>query len=47
MMHRADATPLQHLQFSVAAAAAACLGPGASPPSLRDIEHLTASRTTQ
>jgi fructokinase len=40
MMHRADATPLQHLQFSVAAGAAACLGAGASPPSLRDIENL-------
>jgi fructokinase len=41
MMHRADATPLQHLQFSVAAGAAACLGAGASPPSLRDIENIT------
>jgi fructokinase len=40
MMHRADATPLQHLQFSVAAGAAACLGAGASPPSLREIENL-------
>jgi fructokinase len=40
MLHRADATPLQHLQFSVAAGAAACLGAGASPPSLRDIESL-------
>jgi len=40
MMHRADATPLQHLQFSVAAGAAACLGAGASPPSLADIERL-------
>ncbi|MTV39892.1 carbohydrate kinase family protein [Duganella radicis] len=41
MMHRADATPLQHLQFSVAAGAAACLGAGASPPSLADIHNLT------
>ncbi|MBV7535458.1 carbohydrate kinase [Duganella sp. sic0402] len=41
MMHRAEATPLQHLQFSVAAGAAACLGAGASPPSLRDIENIT------
>ncbi|MYM66430.1 carbohydrate kinase [Pseudoduganella sp. FT55W] len=41
MMHRANATPLQHLQFSVAAGAAACLGQGASPPSLADIENLT------
>jgi fructokinase len=40
MMHRADAVPLQHLQFSVAAGAAACLGVGASPPSLADIEAL-------
>ncbi|MRW87152.1 carbohydrate kinase [Pseudoduganella sp. FT26W] len=40
MMHRADAAPLQHLQFSVAAGAAACLGVGASPPSLADIEAL-------
>ncbi|WP_202413458.1 carbohydrate kinase [Duganella sp. CY15W] len=40
MMHRADAAPLQHLQFSVAAGAAACLGAGASPPSLSDIEKL-------
>jgi fructokinase len=41
MMHQADATPLQHLQFSVAAGAAACLGQGASPPSLADIRNLT------
>ncbi|WP_343730704.1 carbohydrate kinase [Duganella sp.] len=41
MMHRAGATPLQHLQFSVAAGAAACLGAGASPPSLADIQNLT------
>ncbi|MYM81589.1 carbohydrate kinase [Duganella sp. FT50W] len=41
MMHRADATPLQHLRFSVAAGAAACLGAGASPPSLQDIDKLT------
>jgi fructokinase len=41
MMHQADATPLQHLQFSVAAGAAACLGAGASPPSLADIRNLT------
>jgi fructokinase len=40
MMHRADATPLQHLQFSVAAGAAACLGAGASPPSLAEIQRL-------
>lgn len=40
MLHRADATPQQHLQFSVAAGAAACLGAGASPPSVADIEKL-------
>jgi fructokinase len=40
MMHRADAAPLQHLRFSVAAGAAACLAPGASPPSLAAIEAL-------
>ncbi|MRW88996.1 carbohydrate kinase [Duganella sp. FT80W] len=40
MMHRADAAPLQHLQFSVAAGAAACLGAGASPPSLAEIQRL-------
>jgi fructokinase len=40
MMHRAEAAPLQHLQFSVAAGAAACLAAGASPPSLSDIEKL-------
>ncbi|MYM24435.1 carbohydrate kinase [Duganella sp. FT135W] len=40
MMHRADVAPLQHLQFSVAAGAAACLAQGASPPSLADIERL-------
>jgi len=40
MMHRADAEPLQHLRFSVAAGAAACLAAGASPPSLQAIEAL-------
>jgi len=40
MMHRIDAPPLQHLQFSVAAGAAACLGPGASPPSIQVVESL-------
>jgi fructokinase len=42
MMHRHAATPLQHLQFSVAAGAAACLAAGASPPSLAAIEALLA-----
>ncbi|RZT09468.1 fructokinase [Duganella sp. CF402] len=40
MMHRSEATPPQHLQFAVAAGAAACLGAGASPPSLKQIENL-------
>ena len=40
MLHRSDATPLQHLQFAVAAGAAACLAQGASPPSLKQIESL-------
>ncbi len=40
MMHRPQNQPLQHLQFAVAAGAAACLGAGASPPSLAQIEAL-------
>ncbi|NGZ85500.1 carbohydrate kinase family protein [Duganella aceris] len=40
MLHRSDAQPLQHLRFSVAAGAAACLAAGASPPSLQAIEAL-------
>jgi len=40
MMHRPDAEPLQHLRFTVAAGAAACLAAGASPPSLQAIEAL-------
>jgi fructokinase len=40
MMHRTNAQPLQHLAFSVAAGAAACLAAGASPPSLQAIEAL-------
>ncbi len=40
MMHRPDNAPLQHLRFSVAAGAAACLAAGASPPSLAAIEAL-------
>ncbi|TFW15818.1 carbohydrate kinase family protein [Duganella callida] len=40
MMHRADAAPLDHLRFSVAAGAAACMAQGATPPSLSDIEKL-------
>jgi fructokinase len=33
-------TPEEHLRFAVAAGAAACLGAGATPPSLADIERL-------
>jgi fructokinase len=40
MIHRPQHQPLQHLQFAVAAGAAACLAPGASPPSLEKIEAL-------
>ena len=40
MMHHADRAPLEHLRFAVAAGAAACLAPGASPPSLAAIEAL-------
>ncbi|MYM92997.1 carbohydrate kinase family protein [Duganella vulcania] len=40
MMHRPEQQPLQHLGFAVAAGAAACLAPGASPPSLTQIEAL-------
>jgi len=40
MMHREHQQPLQHLRFCVAAGAAACLAPGASPPALADIERL-------
>jgi fructokinase len=42
MMHRPQHQPLQHLRFAVAAGAAACLAPGASPPSLEKIEALLA-----
>ncbi len=40
MMHRPQNRPIQHLQFAVAAGAAACLAAGASPPSLAQIEAL-------
>ncbi|ELX09739.1 fructokinase Frk [Janthinobacterium sp. HH01] len=40
MMHRPQYQPAQHLQFTVAAGAAACMAPGASPPSLAQIEAL-------
>lgn len=40
MMHRPQHLPLRHLQFAVAAGAAACMAPGASPPTLAQIEAL-------
>ncbi|HEX8403957.1 MAG TPA: carbohydrate kinase [Duganella sp.] len=40
MLHHAGREPAQHLRFAVAAGAAACLAPGASPPSLAAIEAL-------
>lgn len=40
MMHRPQYQPAQHLKFTVAAGAAACMAPGASPPSLAQIEAL-------
>jgi fructokinase len=40
MLHRADRGPHAHLQFAVAAGAAACLKEGASPPTLAAIETL-------
>ena len=40
MLRRPDSTPLAHLQFSVCAGAGACLGAGASPPSVALIERL-------
>jgi fructokinase len=40
MIHHAGAEPMAHLRFAVAAGAAACLAPGASPPSLSLIESL-------
>ena len=42
MMQRPDAAPQSHLQFAVAAGAAACQSQGAAPPSLAAIERLLA-----
>lgn len=41
LMQRPDATPPQHLRFATAAGAAACMAPGATPPSLQDIQRLS------
>jgi fructokinase len=43
MMRYPARSPLEHLRFSVYAGAAACLGPGASPPSVAEIESLMAA----
>lgn len=40
LLREPDRTPLRHLQFAVAAGAAACLGAGATPPSLAQIAGL-------
>ncbi|MET0268553.1 MAG: carbohydrate kinase [Duganella sp.] len=40
LLHRSSAAPAAHLRFAVAAGAAACLLPGAAPPSLTAIERL-------
>jgi fructokinase len=42
LTHRPAGAPLRHLQFAVAAGAAACEQHGASPPSLAAIERLAA-----
>lgn len=42
LLHRAQQPHDEHLRFAVAAGAAACLAPGASPPSLGTIEGLLA-----
>jgi fructokinase len=39
-MRNHGATPQQHLRFAVASGAAACLSPGASPPSLAQVKAL-------
>ncbi|GGY78431.1 carbohydrate kinase [Pseudoduganella plicata] len=43
LLREAGRTPLQHLQCAVAAGAAACLGAGATPPSLAQIAELMAA----
>ncbi len=40
MLRRPDSAPLEHLRFSVCAGAGACMGAGASPPSVALIERL-------
>ncbi len=43
MLRKPARTPAEHLQFSVCAGAGACLGAGASPPSVALIESLIAT----
>lgn len=43
LLRKPARTPLAHLRFAVCAGTAACLGPGASPPSLGLIESLAAN----
>lgn len=43
MLRHAGRSPLEHLRFSVCAGAGACLGAGASPPSVGLIESLMAT----
>ncbi|MGQ3052054.1 MAG: carbohydrate kinase family protein [Roseateles sp.] len=47
LSQRAGLAPAEHLRFAVAGGAAACLGPGASPPSLELIERLLAQVPVQ
>lgn len=42
LMHRPDAGPQDHLRFAVASGAAACLAPGAAPPTLVQVHELAA-----
>jgi fructokinase len=43
MLRKPERSPLEHLRFSVCAGAGACLGTGASPPSVGLIEALMAT----
>ena len=43
MLRKPERTPSEHLRFSVCAGAGACLGAGASPPSVALIESLVAT----
>ena len=43
MLRKPERAPLEHLRFAVCAGAGACLGAGASPPSVATIESLMAT----